>query len=211
MDAAENFATDEFLLKELSARGFTPAYGFPTNVVEFDSPNFHRRDDDDRPHERFDRASVPSRGISAAIREYAPGADVVVDGLVYRSTGLALAWSRAFELSDIEDLRWAWSCGACRAFGVDAVEPELYGVSEADIARVLGIDPKTLRKHYREELDTGHIVANAKVAESLFRKATGDGRQSVTAAIFWLKTRAGWRERPSSDEDDAPLEIRVVR
>lgn len=69
-----------------------------------------------------------------------------------------------------------------------------YGVPEANIARVLGIDPKTLRKHYREELDTGHIFANARVAESLFRKATGDGRQAVTAAIFWLKTRAGWKE-----------------
>ena len=65
---------------------------------------------------------------------------------------------------------------------------------ETDIARVLGIDPKTLRKYYREELDTGHVKANAKVAESLFRKATSDHRQSVTAAIFWLKTRAGWKE-----------------
>ena len=46
-----------------------------------------------------------------------------------------------------------------------------YGVPETDIARVLGIDPKTLRRHYREELDTGHVLANAKVAESLFRKA----------------------------------------
>jgi len=56
--------------------------------------------------------------------------------------------------------------------------------------------PKRLRKHYREELDTGHIKATAKVAESLFRKATTDGAQSVTAAIFWLKTRGGWRETP---------------
>jgi hypothetical protein len=46
-----------------------------------------------------------------------------------------------------------------------------YGVPEADIARVIGIDPKTLRKHYRDELDTGHVKANAKVAENLFRKA----------------------------------------
>ena len=30
-----------------------------------------------------------------------------------------------------------------------------YGVPEADIARVIGIDPKTLRKHYRGELDIG--------------------------------------------------------
>jgi hypothetical protein len=69
-----------------------------------------------------------------------------------------------------------------------------YGVPEADIARVIPIDPKTLRKHYREELDTGHVKANTKIAESLYRKALGDGAQSVTAAIFWLKTRAGWKE-----------------
>jgi hypothetical protein len=71
-----------------------------------------------------------------------------------------------------------------------------YGVPEDAIARVLAIDPKTLRKHYRDELDTGQIKATAKVAESLFRKATTDGNQSVTAAIFWLKTRGGWRETP---------------
>jgi hypothetical protein len=75
-----------------------------------------------------------------------------------------------------------------------------YGVPEADIARVLTIDPKTLRRHYREELDTGQIKATAKVAESLFRKATSDGAQSVTAAIFWLKTRGGWRETPQAHD-----------
>ena len=32
------------------------------------------------------------------------------------------------------------------------------------------------------------------MAENLFRKATGDGPQAVAAAIFWLKTRAGWKE-----------------
>jgi hypothetical protein len=63
-------------------------------------------------------------------------------------------------------------------------------------ARVVGIDPKTLRKHYRDELDTGQIKATAKVAEFLFRKATTEGSQAVTAAIFWLKTRGGWRETP---------------
>ncbi len=57
-----------------------------------------------------------------------------------------------------------------------------------------GGDPKTLRKHYRDELDTGHVKANAKVAENLYRKATGEGREAVVAAIFWLKTRAGWKE-----------------
>ena len=69
-----------------------------------------------------------------------------------------------------------------------------YGVPEADIAGVIGIDPKTLRRHYPQELRYGHVKANAKVAENLFRKATGDGRESVIAAIFWLKTRARWKE-----------------
>jgi hypothetical protein len=69
-----------------------------------------------------------------------------------------------------------------------------YGVPEAEIAAMVEIDPKTLRKHYRHELDHGHAKANAKVAENLYRKATGDGRESVTAAIFWLKVRARWKE-----------------
>jgi hypothetical protein len=68
------------------------------------------------------------------------------------------------------------------------------GVPEADIALVIGIAPKTLRKHFRQELDTGHIRASAKVAGNLYRIATGSGREAVTAAIFWLKVRAGWRE-----------------
>ena len=66
-----------------------------------------------------------------------------------------------------------------------------YGVPEHHIARVVGIDPKTLRKHYRDELDLGATKATAKVAEFLFRKATTEGPQCVTAAIFWMKTRGG--------------------
>jgi hypothetical protein len=69
-----------------------------------------------------------------------------------------------------------------------------YGIPQEDIGRVLKIDPKTLRLYYAEELATGSIVATAKVAANLFKVATGSGRQAVTAAIFWLKTRAGWSE-----------------
>ena len=68
------------------------------------------------------------------------------------------------------------------------------GIPETDIAAVVEIAPKTLRKHFRTELASGHIKANAKVAESLYRRATGDGREAVAAAIFWLKTRAHWKE-----------------
>ncbi|MEX0853890.1 MAG: ParB N-terminal domain-containing protein [Bauldia sp.] len=85
-----------------------------------------------------------------------------------------------------------------------------YGIPEVDIACVLEIDPKTLRRHYRKELAKGHIKATAKVAENLFRKATGEGRESVIAAIFWLKTRAGWKETSVTElaaKDKEPITI----
>ena len=68
-----------------------------------------------------------------------------------------------------------------------------YGIPEIDIAAVVGIDPKTLRKHYRDELDLGETKANAQVAGFLFNSARNG---NVTAQIFWLKTRARWRETP---------------
>ncbi|MCB4802663.1 AcrR family transcriptional regulator [Methylobacterium brachiatum] len=75
-----------------------------------------------------------------------------------------------------------------------------YGIPEHEIARVVGISKPTLLKHYRDELDQGITKANAKVAESLFRKAIGDGPQAITAAIFWAKTRMRWKEPPQSHE-----------
>jgi hypothetical protein len=68
-----------------------------------------------------------------------------------------------------------------------------YGIPEADVSGVVGIDPKTLRRHYREELDLGETKANAQVAGFLFNAAKNG---NVTAQIFWLKTRAKWRETP---------------
>jgi hypothetical protein len=68
-----------------------------------------------------------------------------------------------------------------------------YGIPEPDIARVVGVDPNTLRKHYRDELDLGGTKANAQVAGFLFNAARNG---NVTAQIFWLKTRARWKETP---------------
>jgi hypothetical protein len=89
-----------------------------------------------------------------------------------------------------------------------------FGVPEVDIAGVIEVDPKTLRKHYRKELDGGHVKANAKVAENLYRKATGEGREAVIAAIFWLKTRAHWKEtsvRELVGKDDGPVTVVIQR
>jgi hypothetical protein len=68
-----------------------------------------------------------------------------------------------------------------------------FGIPQPDIAAQIGIDAKTLRKHFREELDRGMTEANMRVAQSLFNMATTGG--SVAAAIFWMKARSGWREK----------------
>ena len=65
------------------------------------------------------------------------------------------------------------------------------GIPQMQIALSVGISDETLRKYYRQELDLGAIVANAKVAETLFRQATEEG--NTAAAIWWTKARMGWR------------------
>jgi len=68
------------------------------------------------------------------------------------------------------------------------------GIPQESICRVVrdGIDDKTLRKHFRAELDTAVAKANAMVGGTLYNKAiNGD----TTAAIWWSKTRMGWSEK----------------
>jgi len=65
------------------------------------------------------------------------------------------------------------------------------GTRYVDIAHKLGINDETLRKHYRQDLEDGRIDANSQVASTLFQRAK---QGNMTAAIFWLKTRAGWKE-----------------
>jgi hypothetical protein len=67
------------------------------------------------------------------------------------------------------------------------------GVPQEQIARRIGIrSAKTMRKHFREELDGGALEANTSVVQSLYKMATSG--EHPTATLFWLKCRAGWKE-----------------
>jgi len=81
------------------------------------------------------------------------------------------------------------------------------GVPQKDISRAVGISEPTLRRAFRDELDRAAVEANNKVAQSLFQMAT-EGR-NVTAAIFWLKTRAGWKE-PVHHEHSGEIDVRQM-
>lgn len=76
-----------------------------------------------------------------------------------------------------------------------------YGIPQKEIASFIGIDTKTLSKHYREELDVAQVKAHAAVGRFLFQSATGatlkegaSHSDCVRAAMFWAKTRMGWKE-----------------
>ena len=85
------------------------------------------------------------------------------------------------------------------------------GTPQKVIADILDIDDKTLTKYYRAELDQAMARANASVGGALFNKAT---KGDTAAMIFWMKTRAGWREKHDfehSGPDGGAIPIEIKR
>lgn len=84
------------------------------------------------------------------------------------------------------------------------------GIPLQDISTYTKISVSVLRRLYKEEYEKGGIMANAKIAQTLFEKATKD--KDTAALIFWCKTRMGWRENQkidlvSSDKSMSPARI----
>lgn len=115
MHIQERRLFEEYLLTVLLKDGFLPAYGFPTHVVSFDTLNLsvlskYKKARDERNRE------LPSRDSSTGLVEYAPGAKVVIDGLVYQSEGITLNWhepSSKQDVSEIQNIRQVWLCECC--------------------------------------------------------------------------------------------------
>lgn len=105
---------DEFLLSALADRGFLPGHGFPTGVVTF----LPHRSKSDHPTDgrRATRLSGPQRSLDLAIRDYAPGSEIVLDGLVHKSAGVLLNWKRPAteeNIRDVQSLKFHWNCKRC--------------------------------------------------------------------------------------------------
>lgn len=88
------------------------------------------------------------------------------------------------------------------------------GMPRENIAKVIknkkgkGISIDTLVHHFKDELADGIAQMNLTVAKSLFAIATNPngGAPAVTACIFWLKTRARWRQNDSEyDPNENPI------
>jgi hypothetical protein len=82
------------------------------------------------------------------------------------------------------------------------------GLPHEQIAILVGIDDKTLRKYYRTELDLGKAKANGQIAKTLFSKATsGD----TTALIWWTKTQMRWAETVKQEITGADGQDLVIK
>jgi predicted transcriptional regulator len=84
------------------------------------------------------------------------------------------------------------------------------------IAEHVGVDAKTLRKHFRKELKNGKAYVLALVAQSIYKKALGDGDKALTAAFFVMKTQGGWRETDRLElehmgKDGGPIQYEGAR
>lgn len=115
----------EYLLRELATRGFLPGYGFPSHITSFDNLTIGKykqafSQKAGREDNRYRKRELPSRDRVTALREYAPGSEVVMDGLMYRSAGITLNWhipATQQDASEIQEIKFAWRCHHCGASG----------------------------------------------------------------------------------------------
>lgn len=74
------------------------------------------------------------------------------------------------------------------------------GLTNQQIAGVIGVSPATLALRCKELLATGADLANAKVASKLFQKCM---KGDTIALLFWTKTRMGWSEKQKVEHTGA--------
>ena len=79
----------------------------------------------------------------------------------------------------------------------------LGGYTHVEIATAIGIDPNTLRKHYKEQLTRGKFHTTAKACSNLYR-AIDKGDWQATK--FWLQTRGGFVQQVGhNDGSERPI------
>ena len=164
---------DQYLVTELSRRGMIPTYSFPVHSLTLEVR-------DGTSGGEFNRQAdvALSRDASLGISEYAPGAEVVANGRIWESAGLA-RYPRAFMPT-----RWYSACqecyhvdtadtaadvpASCSNCGSDTnrskrmfVEPKGFVTSSA---KYRGRDPGTSRRRMRPA-DEARLIASPRPEE----------------------------------------------
>ncbi len=202
----------DYLLGVLANRGVLPGHGFPTDVVSFvvrqDTPS----PTDDQTEERSRFGTFPQRSLDMAIREYAPGSEVVLDGLVYRSAGVTLNWRRPADpdgVREVQAIKHRWRCGRCGESGTaqniddeNTLCPSCHSATPlwAEFLEPAGF-ASDLRQKPHADADVITFVppeptrVSARGAEwvSLFDPARGRRRSDSDGTVFYCNAGLGRR------------------
>lgn len=187
---------DEYLLRELCNRGFLPAHGFPTHIAPFNNYTIdqfiheRKRQGQGREDNRFRSRDLPSRDLATALREYAPGSEVVMDGLVYRSAGLTLNWhvpADREEIREVQNIKQAWRCSECGASGSSR------SLAAARQCAVCGADID--QKHILEYIEP------AGFAVDFYQSPNNDidSQHYIPVEPAWFNAEGDWSALPNPD------------
>jgi hypothetical protein len=84
-----------------------------------------------------------------------------------------------------------------------------FGLPHKMIGVLVGISEPTLRRHYELELERGKATACFNVARTLYARATTGN--DLGAAIFFLKSQAGFREKHVLDDPNVRKELNLAQ
>ena len=195
----------EYLLRELATEGFLPGYGFPTDIAPLDTLTVdelarldaHQRrrqpqDGQGRIDNRMRFRDLPSRDMVTALREYAPGSEVVIDGSVYRSAGITLNWHAPASLTavnEIQSIRDAWRCRRCGSSGTHVRANRVTACPDCGAA--LGAD-REVRFDYIEP---------AGFAVDLYSNPHNDvsTQTYVPVSLPWINATGEWLSLPNPE------------
>ncbi len=189
-----NRLASEYLLSELATGGFLPAYGFPMHIASFDTLNMeeinrNKRQTAHREDNRMRHRDLASRDLVTALREYAPGSDVVIDGMVYRSAGISLNWhapAAQKDVREIQSIRVAWRCRSCGASGTEPNIDSSLHCAECGTP----ISPDGIRKY----------LEPAGFAVDLYADIHNDvsQQQFIKPQLPWIHVQADWTSLPNA-------------
>lgn len=151
---------DEYLLTALVKEGVLPAYGFPTNVIVFDANKVSTVKYPQNKANKF--KALPKREANIALMEYAPNAQIVIDGLVYKSEGVILNWhlpASEDALAEVQSIRQLLLCQVCgvsqvTSYGLKVKSCENCGSPSRELQSLNYLEPTGLSVDYSRKPTT---------------------------------------------------------
>ncbi|ORA38208.1 DEAD/DEAH box helicase [Mycobacterium aquaticum] len=138
----ESESTETELSEALARHGVLPMFGFPTRVRSL----WHS---DVKTRKAMEDDVVSDRSLDIAISSFAPGAQVVKDGLVHKAAGFAAYVPKGKFVEPVDPLGSAHAVGRCPKCGRTELNPKaLCGACHETLEHVSLYEPRGFRTDY---------------------------------------------------------------